>query len=58
MACSAGVFFRRMNVHTALVCMLKLKKGEENGVSQKKRASPLSFFHPSTYPWGYGFYSP
>ena len=49
MACSAGVFFRRMNVLLAKVHVETQKGGRKWGES-KEAGLPLSFFHPSTYP--------
>ena len=60
LACSAGVFFGRANVLLAKAPCWNSKLRGESGASiflPSPSPSPLSFFHPSTYPKGYYFYS-
>ena len=58
LACSAGVFFGRANVLLAKAPCWNSRLRRESGASIfLPSPSPLSFFHPSTYPKGYYFYS-
>ena len=56
LAYSAGVFFGRANVLLANAPCWNSKLRGESGASIFSPL-PLSFFHPSTYPKGYYFYS-